>query len=391
MFRLGPPKYSLGIDIGSSSLKFIQLRKSKAGMSIVGHGIERYPPGVFKEGTLQDPNAIVQILKNLKKEYNLKTDQVFSAMTSQNTILRFLTLPDMGDEELKHAIDGEAEQYVPYPLETVNIHFSKLARVEQEGVGKILCLLAVAQKEHVDSILGIFKAVGLKNIDALDVDALSIINSMDGWLNRGPAFPDEARRDAMDGEDGEGLQMEDMGVGHSMSDDEITAIVCLGARSTIINVLKGRILRFSRNIKESGNSITDVIRSIYKVSMEEAEEIKIEKSQQAKEGQEDQEFADVVQTTVEEIAGEIRRSFDYYKAQHREPQIHRVILTGGAAKLKDIHILLSNELGVEVTLADPSYGLTREIDSQELFEENLQEYSVAIGLALRGWEEEGSE
>ena len=92
----------------------------------------------------------------------------------------------------------------------------------------------------------------------------------------------------------------------------------------------------------------------------------------------------MVHTTVEEIAGEIRRSFDYYKAQHREPVIHRVFLTGGTAKLKDIDVLLSNELSVDVEIADPSYGLLKDMDNPELFEENLQEYTVAIGLALRG-------
>jgi type IV pilus assembly protein PilM len=382
MFRLGPPKYSLGIDIGSSSLKFIQLRKTKQGITIVGHGIERYPPGVFQDGTLQDPSAVVQTIKNLKKEHNLKTDQVFGCITSQNTILRFLSLPDMGDEELKHAIDGEAEQYVPYPLETVNIHFSKLARVEQEGMGRILSLLAVAQKEHVESLMSIFRSVGMKNIDALDVDALCLINALDEYLSRGASFEEAAESEGGDDEAAAEPKVE------TMNEDEVTAILCIGARSTIINVLKGNILRFSRNIKESGNSITDVIRSIYKVSMEEAEEIKLEKSHQAMEGDEDQEFADVVQTTVEEIAGEIRRSFDYYKAQHREQQIHRVVLTGGTAKLKDINVLLHNELGVDVEIADPSYGLLRDMDAEELFEENLQEYTVAIGLALRGWDEE---
>jgi Tfp pilus assembly PilM family ATPase len=65
-----------------------------------------------------------------------------------------------------------------------------------------------------------------------------------------------------------------------------------------------------------------------------------------------------------------------------------VVLTGGTAKLKDINVLLHNELGVDVEIADPSYGLLRDMDAEELFEENLQEYTVAIGLALRGWDEE---
>ena len=380
MFRLGPAKFSLGIDVGSSSLKFVQIKKTKQGPQIINHGLERYAPGVFQEGVLSDPNAIVNMIKNLKKEYGLKYDQVFTAITAGNTILRFLPLPDMGDEELSAAIDGEAEQYVPYPLDTVNIHYAKLDRIEQEGVARILCLLAVAQKEHVESLVSIFKSVGIKQLDALDIDALCVINSLNNYLKRKPSFQDEGAEEL--GEEGAEAPMAEPD--NSVNEDEVVAIVCIGASWTIINVLKGGVLRFSRNVRISGNNITEVIRSVYKVSHEEAEEIKIEKSKEALDGQVDQEFNDVVQTTVEEIAGEIRRSFDYYKAQHREPVIHKVVLTGGTAKLKDIDQLLSNELAVDVEVGDPSFGLLTDMDNEELFEENLQEYTVAIGLALRG-------
>jgi type IV pilus assembly protein PilM len=382
MFRFGPPKFSLGVDIGSSSLKFVYVKKSKEGPQVLKAGIEHFPEGTFVDGVIQDPSAIVQIIKNIKKENGLKFEQVFSAISSQNTILRFLPLPDMEDEELKHAIDGEAEQYVPYPLDTVNLHFAKLARVEQDGVPRILCLLAVAQKDHVSTVVELFKKVGVKQLDSLDIDSLAIINALERYLKRGASFEDAGDED-MEGGDEISAAAGSSGI----NEDEVTAIVSVGARSTIINVLKGGVLRFSRNVPISGNNITEVIKSVYKVSFEEAEEIKIEKSRQAMEGQEDQEFEDVVQTTVEEIAGEIRRSFDYYKAQHREPVIHRVILTGGTAKLKNIDVLLSNELAVDVEIGDPSHGLMRNLDDEELFEECLQEYTVAIGLALRGMEE----
>ena len=258
----------------------------------------------------------------------------------------------------------------------------KLAKVEQEGMTRILCLLAVAQKEHVENIVDIFKAVGVSQLDCLDIDSLAVINALNNFLKQ--AVQQEHISDPESLDDLEQAPDEAIAEPESTMDDEVVAIVSIGARSTIINVLKGGIPRFSRNVPISGNNITDVIRSVYKVTVEEAEDIKIEKSKEALEGNEDQEFSDVVHTTVEEIAGEIRRSFDYYKAQHRESVIHRVFLTGGTAKLKDIDVLLSNELSVDVEIADPSYGLLKDMENPELFEENLQEYTVAIGLALRG-------
>ena len=222
MFRLGPPKYSLGIDIGSSALKFVQMKKTKQGPQIINHGHEKYSAGVFRDGVLQDPSAVIQMIKNLKKEYGLKYDQVFTAITSSNTILRFLPLPDMGDEELAHAIDGEAEQYVPYPLDTVNIHFAKLAKVEQEGMTRILCLLAVAQKEYVENIVDIFKSVGVSQLDCLDIDSLAIINALNNFLQKSPQGEQIGDDNSLD--DMEQIQdSADIGA-ESSSDDEVVAL-----------------------------------------------------------------------------------------------------------------------------------------------------------------------
>ncbi|PCJ20062.1 MAG: hypothetical protein COB02_05545 [Candidatus Cloacimonadota bacterium] len=385
MFSFGPPKYSIGIDIGSSSLKFIQIKKTKQGPTIIKHGVEKYPEGTFVDGSLQDPNAIIQILKNIKKEHGLKFNQVFTSLSSQVTILRFIPFPEMMDEELKYAIDGEAEQYVPYPLETVNISYAKLARVEQDGMQRILCLLAVSQKEHVESLVSIFKSVGVKSLDALDIDSLAIINALDACLAPGvssaPSFEDGEQETA-------GIDSLDVEVQDKDLDDKVIAIVSIGARSTIINVLKGNVLRFSRNVPISGNSITEIVKGVYKVSFEEAESIKIEKSIGLNEGKEDQDFEELVQATIEEIAVEIRRSFDFYKAQHREPIIHEVILTGGSSRLKGIEVLLENELSVKVRLGEPAYGYPRDMDQEEMFEESLQQYVTAIGLAMRGFGED---
>ncbi len=386
MFRFGPPKYSLGIDIGSSCLKFVMLKKGKSGAEVVACGVETYPDGVFVDGELEDVNTVVSMLKTIKKENNLKFEQVFTSVASQNTILRFLPLPDLEDAELKMVVEGEAEQYVPYSIDEVNLNYAKLARIEMEGSMRVLCLLAVAKKQYVETLVNLFKAVGVKQLDALDIDAIAVINSLDKYLkrkNQAQDFSMGEGEDAPTVEDEEpmGSSLEGMG---SDVEDEVVAIVSIGARTTIINVLKDGVLRFSRNVPISGNNITEVIKSVYKVTFQEAEATKIEKSVAAMQGEVDTEFEEVVQTTVEEIAAEIRRSFDYFKAQHREPVIHRVILTGGTAKLKNIDTLLSNELSVDVELGDPSFGLQKAMPNEDLFMDNLHQFSVALGLAMRG-------
>jgi type IV pilus assembly protein PilM len=149
-------------------------------------------------------------------------------------------------------------------------------------------------------------------------------------------------------------------------------------------VLKAGILMFTRNIPIAGNNITEMIRDVMKQEFDQAESIKIEEAEVSISDGGGNEISEVVKTTVEELASEIRRSFDYFKAQTREPLIHRIILSGGSSNLRSFNTYLSNELGVDVYMSNPLEGVSVTAPDTDDLYNNLQQYTVAIGLAMRG-------
>ena len=368
LFRIGAANTSLGVDVGNSSIKFVQMKKGPNGPQLTGLAIEPLPEGAMVDGAINDPSLIANTIKQVRKANGLKIDNCVTSIAAQNAILRFVPFPVMPDDELKIAVRNEAEHYVPYSLEEVHIDFAKLAQIEDEGMSRYLVLLVVAQKDYVSALEQVFKESGI-GLQSVDVDTLAVLNALEASISmRGSMDDDGMEPDMMDDEKG-----------------EVLAVISIGARTTNVNILKNGILRFTRPIPIAGNNITSVIQNVFKESFAEAERTKIEEGILGLDGEEgDAEFTEVVQTTIEELAGEIRRSFDYFKAQTREPLIHRVILTGGTSKLRNLDVFLTNEFGIDVELADPLHGIEVAIPNQEVLEDYLQDFTVSIGLALRG-------
>jgi type IV pilus assembly protein PilM len=291
------------------------------------------------------------------KTSKLRPDRSFASISGQNVIMRFTKLPIMTPDELEQTVRIEAEQYVPYAIDEVSITHAVLNELtEEEGGGKYSILLVVAQKELVNSYLDVLKAAGITN-EAVDVDTIAALNALEASIVQ---------------------------TAGAQEGGEVVAIIDSGARTTNISVLKSGILMFTRNIPIAGNNITQMIMNVMKQEFEQAESIKVQEAEVTIGDTGGNEVAEVVKTTVEELASEIRRSFDYFKAQSREPLIHRIILTGGSANLKSFNTYLSNELGVDVFMGNPLEGISVTVQDTEMLYNNLQQFCVAIGLALRG-------
>ncbi|MDD2717280.1 MAG: type IV pilus assembly protein PilM [Candidatus Wallbacteria bacterium] len=348
MGLFGSSKAVIGIDIGVSSLKAVAMEKVGNRPKIIGYGISPLPEGVLVDGNIADNNALTETLKELTKSLGHKGALTNVGLSSQNVISRFIKVPQMKDEELEEAIKFEAEQYVPYALEDVCIGFSKLSEIEEEGMINFFILLVCAQKEIVNNYLRTMKQAGL-NANVLDVNNFAALNAMH----------------------------------EQISDNEVVAVIDVGAGSTDINVCRNGILEFHRNISIAGNSITSVIQSVLKLEFAQAENIKKEEGKIITEGEEENEVSEVIRTVVEDLSSEIRRSFDYYKAQQRQKVIHKIFLSGGSAYLRNIDVFLANELGIEVVVSDPLMSVDIGVSDESGLREHALELSAAIGLALR--------
>lgn len=348
---------AVGIDIGTSAVKIVQLKKNPSGMpELTNYGYKPLPPDAMTDGSVGDSQAVAEVIKEVLKEHKIKPSRIFASVSGQNVIMRFVKLPIMAPEELDQTVKIEAEQYVPYSIDEVSIAHSVLKQVdeEEEGGGKYKILLVVAQKDLVNSYTEVIKQAAGK-CEVVDVDTIAAINALENSF---------------------------MQTADTQEGGEVVAIIDSGARTTNISVLKSGILEFTRNIPIAGNNITESLRDTLKQEFEQAEAIKIQEGSIA-EGASN-EIAEVIQGTVDELASEIRRSFDYFKAQSREPMIHKIILSGGSANLGGFSTYLMNELGVDVNIGNPLEGIAVVVpDTEELYN-NLQQFTVAIGLALRG-------
>ncbi len=358
MFTFGASNTAVGIDIGTSAVKIVQLKKTPSGPELINYGMLSLPPDAMVEGSVGDPQSVAAVIKDLLKTKKIKPERSFASISGQNVIMRFTKLPIMSPEELEQTVRIEAEQYVPYAIDEVSITHAVLNTVdeEEEGGGKYSILLVVAQKDLVGSYTDVLKGAGI-SAEIIDVDTIAAINALENSYMQSAS---------------------------SQEGGEVVAIIDAGARTTNISVLKAGILMFTRNIPIAGNNITDMIKDVMKQEFEQAESIKIEEAEVSMGDGGGNEIADVVKTTVDDLASEIRRSFDYFKAQSREPLIHRIILSGGSSNLKSFNTFLSNELGVDVYMGNPLEGIAVTAPEPDELYDKLQQFTVAIGLALRG-------
>ncbi len=356
----GSNSTAVGIDIGTSAVKIVQLKKNPSGMpDLINYGYMPLPPEAMTEGSVADSSAVIEAIKEIKKARNLKISNIYASISGQNVIMRFIMLPVMQPEELEQTVKIEAEQYVPYSIDEVSIAHSVLKQLDDEdpdggGGGNNKILLVVAQKDIVNSYMDVIKNAAGK-CEVIDVDTIASINALENSF---------------------------MQTADSQEGGEVVAIIDSGARTTSISVLKSGILEFTRNIPIAGNNITDSLKDTLNQDFDQAEQIKI--SEGSIGDGSGSEVSEVIQGTVEELASEIRRSFDYFKAQSREPMIHKIILSGGSANLSGFSTFLMNDLGVEVQLGNPLEGINVTVPDPDDLYNNLQQFTVAIGLALRG-------
>ncbi|MBF0498971.1 MAG: type IV pilus assembly protein PilM [Candidatus Riflebacteria bacterium] len=357
LFAFGTSNIAVGLDIGTSAVKVVQLKKTPNGPELTGYAIAPLPPAAVEEGNIKDSQSVAAVIKDMMKTAKIKADRTFASISGQNVIMRFTKLPIMTPEELDQTVRIEAEQYVPYAIDEVSITHAVLNELtEEEGGGKYSILLVVAQKELVNSYMGVIKAAGLTT-EVVDVDTIAAINALENSV---------------------------MQTAGSQEGGDVVAIIDSGARTTNISVLKSGILMFTRNIPIAGNNITQMIMNVMKQEFEQAENIKVSEAEVNIGDSAGNEISEVVKTTVEELASEIRRSFDYFKAQSREPLIHRIVLSGGSSNLKSFSTYLSNELGVDVYMGNPLEGISVTVTDTDMLYNNLQQFTVAIGLALKG-------
>jgi type IV pilus assembly protein PilM len=340
----------IGLDIGSSSVKAVELTAKAKGIELQHVGIAQLPPEAIVQGAFLNSSAIVEAIREAVGGAGSRTKNVATAVSGHSLIVKKISLPSMTRDELEESIRWEAEQYIPFDINEVNLDFQILNSGEAEGQMDVL--LVAAKKDLIDDYVNVITEAGL-HPSVLDVEAFAVENAFEANYEIGP--------------------------------EEVVALADIGAQVVNINIIMNGIPAFTRDISTGGSVYTEEIQKALSVGWEEAEGIKIggSSSEQSQEVV-PQEVEDAMQSVTETVTGEISRSLDFFAATAADSRISKIVLTGGGSRVSGLDAAFQQKTNIPVEHLNP---LAKVIPSSRFDEEFLEEVSpslgVSVGLALR--------
>ena len=345
----GKPKY-LGIDLGTSSIKAVELEPASDGRAMLTNYAEVSLFGIESGRMNQDysyDNELILHFKALLERINPDKKEAFMALPAFVGLITLIELPDMDDKEMEDAIRFEAHKYVPSNLAEVSLSWEVVRRKDVSVGG----------------------GAPLKKVDVLLVAALN------KEINRYNKYAAESALSL------KFLELETFSLVRSVIGNEIGAsiMIDIGFKATNIILIKDGIVQLSRNVGIGGQDMTRTIAQSMNISLDRAEDMK----------KSTQDFLNVsgsaiVFPSLAIIATEVERIIQSYNEQSKEQKIERVILSGGSSGLTGLAQFFSHSLGVPVTLADPWKRIIVKDELRPFVEKLGSSFAVAIGLALGG-------
>ncbi len=339
----------LGIDIGSSSVKLVKLRESRGNYQLENVGILPLGDEVIVDNTIMDSSAIVEAISNLIVGMKVKGKRVATSVSGHSVIIRKIMLSLMTEDELEASIQWEAEQYIPFDLSEVNIDFQILGP-DAKDPSQMNVMLVAAKKEYVDDFVSVFSEAGMEPV-VMDIDCFAVENTFD--------------------------------VNYGFVEDEVVALVDLGASAVSVNVLKGDVSLFTRDIQAGGNLIREELQKRLGLSSEQAELAKV--GVRTIDDVDPEAIDEVMADAVENLVQEVQRSLDFFAATSGDDKIIKIYLTGGVSKSRQVCEALERNLGIPTEVINPFRNVT--VNEKEFDLEYLEAIgpmlSVATGLAMR--------
>ncbi|MCB9617251.1 MAG: type IV pilus assembly protein PilM [Sandaracinus sp.] len=338
-------KNLIGVDIGSTSIKVCEIKESGGKRKLIKFGFHPLPPETIVDGHIINSGAVVEGLEKLfHKE---KRRQVALRASGHSVIIKKIAMPLMTAAELDEQISWEAEQHIPFDLAEVHIDHQVLRRREDEGQMDVL--LVAAKKEEISDLTNLAVEARLKPL-VVDLDAFTVQNVF---------------------ETGYGVP----------APGETVVLIHVGASLTTVNILADGTTAFTRDIANGGNTITEEIQRQLSISREEAEAYKHGGDGR---GIVPREVPEIIQQVVDQLAGEVQRSLDFYLATSGDGDLARILVSGGTANVRALLDAIHDRARVPVEMLDCLRVAPPDskVDPM-LLQGRTAQAAVAMGLALR--------
>jgi type IV pilus assembly protein PilM len=351
----GGKKSLVGLDIGSSAVKAVELKQTKKGFQLVHFRMVPLPPEAIVDGAIMNSGAVVEAVSELIATEKIKNKEVATSVSGHSVIVKKIKLPQMTEEELEESIQWEAEQYIPFDITDVNLDVQILGPDEQ-NVGQMEVLLVAAKKDMINDHMAVLHEAGLTPL-VMDVDAFAIENMFEA--------------------------------NYGVTEGETVVLANIGASATNVNILRGGVSTFTRDISIGGAQFTEEIQKQLNVSHEEAESLKLGGDlgapTETTEAVIPQEVGGIIRSVSESVAIEIQRSLDFFAATATDDKIAKIYLMGGSSKVPGLSSVVEAKLGISTEVANPFKAV--QINEKNFNLAHITEVApaaaVAMGLALR--------
>ena len=347
MFRR--PKALVGLDIGSSAVKAVELKAAGKAYKVTAFGSEPIPPDSIVDGAIIDGGAVADAIRRLFESRNIKTKEVAASLSGNAVIVKKITLPVMTEAELSESIYWEAEQYIPFDIQDVNLDYQILdSGTGPGGKGSMDVLLVAAKKEKIADYTGVIAQAGRSAV-VVDVDAFALQNAYEANYGIDPA--------------------------------QIVVLLNAGASATNINIIQGDQSVFTRDVSIGGNAYTEALQKELNLPFEEADQLKRGHSVN---GTSFDDAKPVLRAVTDNVMLEIQKTFDFFKATAASDRIDRIVVSGGASRAEGFTELLNERFGAPVEAFDPFKRVAIDVKKHgATVAEVAPTVAVAVGLALR--------
>ena len=339
----------VGVDIGSSSVKAVELQGKGTDLQLLNLGFEALQADSVVDGQIMELNAVSNAISSIFNEHKIKTTKVAAGVNGHSVIVKNIVLPQMTEDELQESFAWHAEEHIPFDISDVNLDYHVMNRSDDA----IHVLLAACKRDKVANLKQAIQLAG-KQPSVVEVDAFALQNCYE--LNYDPQ------------------------PGH------VVALLNIGASTTNINILNGVRSVFTRDATFGGNQYTSLLQKELGLTFDQAEAVK--RGMPLPEGIEQRDISPILDTVSDILALEIQKTMDFYRAtvEEGESAVEKILVSGGGSKLKGLVDFLSRRFEVAVEMFDPFRKI--KVDSRgfdpEYMREIVPEMAIAVGLALRG-------
>jgi len=350
MFRKGIGKNNLvGLDIGSSSVKAVELQRKGGNLQLVSMGYENLQTDTIVDGQIMELNNVSDVISHIFNEHKIRTPRVAAGVSGHSVIVKNIVVPPMSEPELHESFSWHAEEHIPFDIADVNLDY----HITDSNSESVSVLMAACKSDKIANVKQAIQLAGKQPV-VIDVDAFALQNCYE--VNYRPAPGD------------------------------VVALLNIGASTMNINILNGTSSVFARDASVGGSQYTSLLQKELGLTFEQAEAVK--RGLPLPDGIENRDIQPIIESVSDILALEIQKTMDFYRAtaEDGESAIQKILVSGGGSKLPGLSEYLAKRFEIPVQVFDPFKEI--QVDARKFdpdyMREVIPEMVVAVGLALRG-------